>query len=97
MSALKKTLRICKKGHRYYKSSDCPTCPICENEKRLKEGFMQGLSAPACRALQGLGISTLKQLSKYSEKEILSLHGIGPSAIPRLRASMKAEGLSFRK
>lgn len=29
----KKTLRTCKKGHRYYKSSDCPVCPACEKER----------------------------------------------------------------
>jgi hypothetical protein len=27
-----KQLKICSKGHRFYKSSDCPTCPVCEKE-----------------------------------------------------------------
>ena len=26
--------RVCPNGHTYYKSSDCPVCPICENEKK---------------------------------------------------------------
>lgn len=26
----KKSIRTCKNGHKYCKSSDCPTCPICE-------------------------------------------------------------------
>ncbi len=35
-----KTLRTCEKGHEYYKSSDCPTCPTCEKERTPKEGFL---------------------------------------------------------
>ena len=91
------TLRTCKKGHQYYKSSDCPTCPVCEKERKPKEGFLSLLSAPARRALENENISTLKQLSKFSEKEILKLHGIGPTAIPILKSALKKEGLSFQK
>ena len=25
-----RTQRTCRRGHRYWKSSDCPTCPVCE-------------------------------------------------------------------
>ena len=56
-----------------------------------------GLSKPAQRALAGKSINTLKQLSKYSEKEILGLHGIGRTAIPVLKQAMKSAGLFFRK
>ncbi len=35
-----KTLRTCEQGHEYYKSSDCPTCPVCEKERKPKEGFL---------------------------------------------------------
>jgi predicted RecB family nuclease len=93
----KGTLRICPKGHRYYKSSDCPTCPKCEELKKPTDGFLGGLSAPAQRALTGAGIKTVKQLANYSEKDILALHGIGPSAIPKLKAALKNAKLSFRK
>lgn len=92
-----KTLRICRKGHQYYKSTDCPTCPVCEAEKKTKDGWMALLSAPAQRALGSIGVKTLKQLSKYSEKEILSLHGMGPSSMPRLKKALKEEGLEFKK
>ncbi len=34
-----KTLRTCEQGHEYYKSSDCPTCPVCE-KRETKEGFL---------------------------------------------------------
>jgi hypothetical protein len=97
MPPLKKTLRTCKKGHQYYKSSDCPTCPICEKERQPKEGFLSLISAPARRALENQNIKTLKQLSKFSEKDILKLHGIGPSTIPVLRSALKKEDLFFKK
>jgi uncharacterized protein YdhG (YjbR/CyaY superfamily) len=92
-----KSLRTCPKGHQYYKSSDCPTCPICEAQRKPTTGFLSGLSAPAIRALEGKKIKTLKQLSKFTEDEILALHGLGPSAIPKLRSALKEEGLSFKK
>ncbi|MDQ0657796.1 DNA-directed RNA polymerase alpha subunit [Paenibacillus sp. W2I17] len=55
------------------------------------------LSAPARRALENEGITTLLQLAEYTEKEILKLHGIGPSAMPKLRNALEEEGLSFKK
>lgn len=56
-----------------------------------------GLSKPAQRALAGKGINTLKQLSRYSEKEILGPHGIGRTAIPVLKQAMKSAGLTFNR
>lgn len=65
-------------------------------ETNLSRSFLNILSAPARRALEGKGITTLEQLSRFSEKEILDLHGVGPSSIPKLRLAMKSAGLSFR-
>jgi hypothetical protein len=95
--ATKKTLKICPKGHRYYKSSDCPTCPVCEVEKKPASGFLSLLAAPARRALENNNIKTLLQLSKHSEKEILSFHGMGKSALPKLKKALHEKGLSFKK
>lgn len=67
-----------------------------ENEEKFGSGLPK-TSAPAARALAGAGVRTLKDLAKRTEKEILGLHGVGPSAMPRLRAALKAKGLSFRK
>jgi DNA-directed RNA polymerase alpha subunit len=91
-----KNLRICPNGHKYYKSSDCPVCPVCEKGKIIPEEFPK-LSAPARRALENAGISTLKKLSEYTESEILEFHGMGPGSIPKLKAALSAAGLSFRK
>ncbi|MGH0926074.1 RNA polymerase alpha subunit C-terminal domain-containing protein [Bacillus pacificus] len=94
--ATEKTLRRCEKGHEYYKSSDCPTCPTCENGRAPKEGFLALLSAPARRALEHHGIHTVEELSKYSEKEILKLHGMGPASMPKLRKALEEQELSFK-
>lgn len=93
-----RTLRICEKGHRFYKSSDCATCPICEKEKKPQEGFLSLLSSPARSALvEYLGIDTLDKLSNYSEKEILKLHGMGKASIPILKKALAEKGLGFKE
>lgn len=58
--------------------------------------FLATLSAPARRALESNGILTLEQLSEYSEDEISAFHGMGPSSIPKLRAALESEGISFK-
>ncbi|MFZ4450792.1 RNA polymerase alpha subunit C-terminal domain-containing protein [Salibacterium aidingense] len=92
-----KNRKICDKGHEYYKSSDCPTCPICENARKPESGFLSLLSSPARRALENNGISSLKILSTYSEKEILKLHGMGPASLPKLKSALEEKSLSFKK
>lgn len=89
-------LKICPKGHKYYKSSDCPTCPICETQRKPEKGFLSKITAPARRALENKGIKTLKQLSHYTEVEILELHGMGKTSIPKLKSALKLEGLKFK-
>jgi len=66
-------------------------------DKNVKENFSSLISAPAKRALENKGIDTMEKLSKFSEKEILLLHGIGKTSIPILAAALKAKGLSFKK
>lgn len=89
--------RTCPKGHKYFKTSDCPTCPICEKAKSLPDPFLAGIAAPARRALESIGVGTARQLAKHAEGEILALHGMGPKAFATLKASLKKAGLSFRK
>ena len=60
-----------------------------------QEGDLPKLAAPAQRALASAGISRLEQLTKFSEKEIKQLHGIGPNAFEQLRRALKTKGLSF--
>lgn len=92
----KKHLKTCRQGHQYYKSSGCPTCPICEGQRKPKTGFLSQISAPARRALEGKGISSLEELSAYSEKEISALHGMGPKAITLLKTALEENNLHFK-
>ncbi|KML41798.1 RNA polymerase alpha subunit C-terminal domain-containing protein [Cytobacillus firmus] len=92
-----KSLRICEKGHKFYKTSECKSCPVCDKENKPKSGFLSKLSAPARNALVFEGIDTLEKLSNYTEKEILKLHGVGPASLPIMRTSLEEEGLSFKK
>jgi hypothetical protein len=91
-----KTLRTCSKGHQYYKTTDCPTCPLCEAEKKPAGGFLSMLSAPARRAMENHGILSLKELSKHTEKDVLRFHGIGKASLPALKKALSEEGLSFK-
>lgn len=92
----KKVLKTCKNGHQFYKSSDCPSCPVCEKERKPNDNFLSLLVAPARRALESNGITTVSQLSKYSEKEVLSFHGLGKSSIPILQKILSKNKLSFK-
>lgn len=94
---VEKSLRVCEKGHKYYKSTDCPSCPTCNKDTKPENGFLSKLSSPARNALVHEGIDTLHKLSKYTEKEILKFHGIGPASLPVMRSFLKEEGLSFKE
>jgi hypothetical protein len=54
------------------------------------------LAAPAQRALQSAGITSLNDLTKVSEDELMQLHGMGKNALGTLQDALKAKGLSFR-
>lgn len=55
------------------------------------------LSRPARRALAHIGINSLEELTRLTEKEFLALHGIGPASLPVIRAALDAAGLDFRR
>jgi len=86
----KKNQRTCAKGHTYIKSSDCPTCPKCEKERTPAADFLSSFGAPARRALEHAGITTIKKLRACSEAQLLALHGFGPSSLPKVKQVLKA-------
>lgn len=92
-----KTKRTCENGHTYYKTSDCSTCPICEQETKPSDGQFSKIAAPARRALQSKGITTASQLAKYSKKEVLSLHGMGKAALQTLEQILEENKLKFKQ
>lgn len=89
-------IKTCKNGHQYFKSSDCPVCPICEQAKKPKDSFLSLLSGSARRALENNKVFTVEELSKFSETEILKFHGMGKSTLPKLRKALIDAGLSFK-
>lgn len=56
----------------------------------------KGLAAPAIRALDSKAIHDLAALSKFSEREIAELHGIGPNALKKLKQALRERGMTFR-
>lgn len=93
------TRRICTNGHGFEKTSDCLVCPECSSEE-MKNTFGEEfpfIGAPAFRALDRFGIKTLSDLTKYTEKELLELHGFGPRALQLLKDALKEKEMSFAK
>jgi hypothetical protein len=54
------------------------------------------LAAPARRALEGAGYTSLDRLAQAKESDVAKLHGMGPNAMKALRNALKERGLSFR-
>jgi len=50
----------------------------------------------AARELSLNGISSLRQVAAYSEKELLAIHGVGPKAVAILGEALAAKGLGYK-
>ena len=61
------------------------------------DAFPSGMSGPALRALAHAGIRSLTQVAKRTERELATLHGMGPKALRILSAGLAAHGLQFRR
>lgn len=55
-----------------------------------------GLAAPARRALVDAKLYKVSDLRKISLADLAALHGMGKSAIARLKQLMDAKGIRFR-
>ena len=55
------------------------------------------IGAPALRALDSIGITRISELTKYTEKELLALHGLGPKALRLLQERLSEKKLAFAK
>jgi len=80
-----------KTGKKAIAKKTAPKTTLADND------FLSTLGAPARRALENNGITTLQKLSKYTEKEILAFHGMGPSTMPKLRTALAEKGMAFKK
>lgn len=66
----------------------------------MKDAFGQefpNIGAPAFRALHAANISSLEDLCRFTEKELLALHGFGPKALRLLEEALKERHLEFKK
>ncbi|WP_324651391.1 helix-hairpin-helix domain-containing protein [Georgenia sp. H159] len=59
-------------------------------------GDLPAIGRPANGALLEAGITTLDEVARMSEKELLALHGVGPRAVRLLREALDERGLAFR-
>lgn len=89
-------LSTCPRGHRYKSSKTCRTCPVCEKHRIAKNEFFVGIAAPARRALETIGITSVHMLAKFKENEIMSLHGMGLESLAKLKEALKEAGLEFK-
>lgn len=55
------------------------------------------LAAPARRALTLAGITSVKQLSRKTKRQISQLHGMGPGALKKVSGLLRANGLGFKQ
>jgi hypothetical protein len=75
----------CSKGHVFFKTTNCPVCPICEKTRIPITDFLSLFPAPARRALENHGVTSLEHLVAIPESEFLSYQGFGPSSIKIVR------------
>jgi predicted flap endonuclease-1-like 5' DNA nuclease len=59
--------------------------------------FPVGMSGPALRALHVAGVRTMDDLTRWTEAELLALHGMGPKGVRFLRDALAASGRQFRR
>jgi uncharacterized protein YdhG (YjbR/CyaY superfamily) len=57
--------------------------------------LLSRLAAPARRALETLGLDTLKDLARHDRGEIAGLHGMGPKAMALVESVLRESGLDF--
>lgn len=62
-----------------------------------QEWLRIGLAGPARRALVNAKLYKVSDLRKISLDELMALHGMGKSAVARIRQIMDAKKISFKK
>lgn len=62
----------------------------------LSDAFPASIGRPANAALVSAGITTLEQLATHTERELLTIHGVGPKAVRLLAEELAGRGLGFR-
>ena len=78
-------------------------CPVTQRKVDLSlydkldsEWKKIGLAAPARRALINAKLTKVTDLKKITEKDLMSLHGMGPSSLPVIKREMKKIRIKFK-
>jgi len=64
---------------------------------KVESAFPKGVGNPALRALASVGVRRLDQIARFSEAELLALHGMGPKAVGIIKAALRAQGKSLAR
>lgn len=67
-----------------------------DNQPLLTSDFPATMGKVAPRELVANGIRDLEQSSHYTEKELLSIHGVGPKAVRILKEELVKKGLILK-
>lgn len=63
----------------------------------MEDQFLSRFVKPVRGAFQQEGILSPEDLAKYSEKEILAIHGVGPKSVPVMKQVLSERGLEFKE
>ncbi len=63
-----------------------------KTKEQSESALPKGVGKPATRALASVGVTRLDQVARFTEAELLALHGVGPKAIGVLKAALGAQG-----
>ncbi|WP_437631585.1 DNA-binding protein [Sorangium sp. So ce854] len=66
-------------------------------KEQLEGALPKGIGKPAQRALASVGVSRLDQVTRFTEAQLMALHGVGPKAIGIIKAALEAAGKSLSK
>ena len=78
------------------KEVDIPQAELDRYEKLDQEWREYNIAAPARRALVDAKLYKVSDLRKISLAELEGLHGMGKSAVARLKVLMNAKKIKFR-
>lgn len=62
----------------------------------MGEEFPGSIGKVAKRELGHAGITTFAELARWTEKDLLAIHGVGPKAIRILGEALAERGLSYK-
>jgi len=85
-----------KKANQSKQVLDIPQAELDRYEKLDQEWREYGIAAPARRALVDAKLYKVSDLRKISQSDLEGLHGLGKSAIARLKVLMNAKKIKFR-